>query len=139
MAFTKYLKEMDETRFNAIGEFVFDVMFFAVQVHAWHLQTGSYAAHMALNDLYTGLPDLADGIAEALIGIDRKLVLPTKPYTFIQDNTASIDGIVAAINSFKGRATQLFSSTNDEAGINNTLADIVSLLDKTVYKLKNLK
>lgn len=138
MAFTTYLKEMDETRFNTIGEFVFDIMFFAVQVHAWHLQTGSYAAHMALNDLYDGLPGLADDIAESLIAVNRKLVLPTKPYTFIQDNTASIDGIVGAINSFKARATQCSCLTNDEAGINNTLADVISLLDKTVYKLKNL-
>jgi DNA-binding ferritin-like protein len=137
MAFTNYLKEMDEARFGEIGEFVFDLLFFSVQVHAWHLQTGSYAAHMALNDLYDGLPGLADDIAEALIGINRKLVLPTKPYTFIQDNTADTNGIVAAINSFKSRATQL--TTNDEVGIGNTLADVVSLLDKTIYKLSNLK
>lgn len=137
MAFKHYLREMDEVRFNALNEFVFDLMFFAVQVHAWHLQTGSYAAHIALNDLYDALPGLADGIAEAIIGTNRKLTTPTKPYTFILDNVADINGIVAAIDSFKARATQL--TANDEVGIANTLADIVTLLDSTVYKLKNLK
>ena len=136
MAFKQYLKEMDEVRFNALNEFVFDLMFFAVQVHAWHLQTGSYAAHIALNDLYDALPGLADGIAEAIIGTNRKLTTPTKPYTFIQSD-ADINGIVEAINTFKSKATQF--TTNDEVGIANTLADIVTLLDSTVYKLKNLK
>lgn len=137
MAFKQYLREMDEVRFNALNEFVFDLMFFAVQVHAWHLQTGSYAAHIALNDLYDALPGLADGIAEAIIGTNRKLTTPTKPYTFILDNAADINGIVEAIDSFKARATQL--TANDEVGIANTLGDIVTLLDSTVYKLKNLK
>ena len=137
MAFKQYLREMDEVRFNALNEFVFDLMFFAVQVHAWHLQTGSYAAHIALNDLYDALPGLADGIAEAIIGTNRKLTTPTKPYTFTLDNAADINGIVEAIDSFKARATQL--TANDEVGIANTLGDIVTLLDSTVYKLKSLK
>ena len=136
MAFTQYLREMDEVRFNALNEFVFDLMFFAVQVHAWHLQTGSYAAHIALNDLYDALPGLADGIAEAIIGTNRNLTTPTKPYTFIFDNAADINGIVGAIDSFKARATQL--TTNDEVGIANTLADLVTLFDSVVYKLKSL-
>lgn len=136
MAFKQYLREMDEVRFNALNEFVFDLMFFAVQVHAWHLQTGSYADHIALNDLYDALPSLADGIAEAIIGTNRKLTTPTKPYTFIQSD-ADINNIVSTIDSFKARATQL--TLNDEVGITNTLADIVTLLDSIIYKLKNLK
>lgn len=137
MAFKQYLKEMDEAKFSALNEYVFDLMFFAVQAHAWHLQTGSYDAHIALNDLYDALPGLADGIAEAIIGINRKLVSPSKPYTFVHDTASDITGIVAALDSFKARATQL--TTNDEVGIGNTLADLVSLIDKTIYKLKNLK
>lgn len=137
MAFTNYLKEMDETRFNAIGEFVFDLLFFSIQAHAWHLQTGSYAAHIALNDLYDAIPDLVDDIAEALIASNRKLNCPTKPYTFMQDNSFNIDSVVASMNTFKSKATQMIC--DDEAGIGNSLADVVSLLDKTIYKLTNLK
>lgn len=136
MAFKQYLKEMDEANFNALNAFVFDLLFFSSQVHIWHLQTGSYAAHMALKDLYEGIPDLVDDIAEAIIGTNRKLTIPAKTFSFV-DNIVDIESICSSINTFKLNATQLSSS--DELGVENTLADIVSLLDKTVYKLKNLK
>lgn len=137
MSFKEYLKETDEMRFCAISDLVFDLLFFSVQVHAWHLQTSSYTAHMALKDLYDSVPSLVDDVAEALIGINRKLVLPTKPYTFIQDGATSVDGIVASINSFKCSAQQLIS--NEDVGIDNSLTDIISLFDKTIYKLTNLR
>lgn len=139
MAFKSYLKEADEARFNALNEYVFDLMFFSNQIHAWHLQTGSYAAHLAFADLYAAIPDLVDKIAEAIIGQNRKLVSPAKPYTFISDSMNNMDGMVAAIESFNQKATLLFKSTNDLAGVNNTLADLISLFDGVIYKLKNLK
>ena len=42
----------------------------AVQVHVLHLQTKSYAEHMALGSLYEALQEAVDGWTEALIGAD---------------------------------------------------------------------
>ena len=38
------------------------------QSHIFHLQTSSYAKHIALNEYYNEIIDLADGIAEAYQG-----------------------------------------------------------------------
>lgn len=139
MSFSNYVKTEDTNRNNALAEFAFDFLFFAVQVHAWHLQTGSYEVHMALGDLYTGIPEVGDSLAESLMAVSKqKLVTPTKSYTLVQ-GTSSVDEIVNAISSVKAIATEFFNATGDEAGINNTLADIVALLDKTIYKLTQLR
>lgn len=139
MAFKSYLKEADEARFNAMNEFVFDLLFFTGQIHAWHLHTGSYAAHLALGDLYAAIPGLVDAIAEAIIGQNRKLSTPAKPYTFIADSMNDVGGMAEAINNFNKKAELLFKSTGDIAGVNNSLADLISLFDSTIYKLTNLK
>ena len=44
--------------------------------HMSHLQTSSYAAHVALNEFYDGVLDLADDLAEASQGMYGKLDVP---------------------------------------------------------------
>ena len=136
MSFKKYIREMDESKFVSLSECVFDLLIFTEQVHVWHLQTGSYAQHMALADLYDGIPDIVDTIAEAMTGLNHKLTVPTKSFTL--KNFNGISEVVSEINGYKDRATMMFKATGDVAGINNSLADLISLFDKTVYKLTNL-
>jgi DNA-binding ferritin-like protein len=53
------------------GNFVQELMNAATSFHKLHLSvtgTGSYAQHIALNELYDALPDLADTIAEGYQG-----------------------------------------------------------------------
>lgn len=138
MAFKGYLKEAEEQKLNAISDFVFDALFFQKQIHVWHLQTGSYAQHMALGDFYTNIEDKIDSIAEAITGMSRKLVTPSKTFAF-NNGQSNLATFVSALEAFKGRATALFESTGDLAGINNTFAEVVALCDSTIYKLKNLQ
>lgn len=138
-SFSNYVKDADTNRNNALAEYMFDLLFFAVQVHTWHLQTGSYEVHMALGELYTGIPEVGDELAEALMAVtQQKLPTPSKSYCLTQ-STSTPEEIVKAILTMKNIATEFFNATGDEAGINNTLANVVALLDKAIYKITQLR
>ena len=49
-------------------ELITTLMYTGLQVHIFHLQTTSYAEHMALGSLYDAIQDATDTFAEALIG-----------------------------------------------------------------------
>ena len=49
-------------------EIITTLMYTGLQVHIFHLQTTSYAEHMALGSLYDAIQDATDTFAEALIG-----------------------------------------------------------------------
>lgn len=53
---------------GAAHDFFFVLMQAAVISHIAHLKTRSIAEHLALNDLYTGLPELVDGLVESYQG-----------------------------------------------------------------------
>ena len=52
-------------------EIITTLMYTGLQVHIFHLQTTSYAEHMALGDLYDAVQDATDSWAEALIGSEN--------------------------------------------------------------------
>ena len=52
-------------------ELITTLMYTGLQVHIFHLQTTSYAEHMALGDLYDAVQDATDAWAEALIGSEN--------------------------------------------------------------------
>ena len=52
-------------------ELITTLMYTGLQVHIFHLQTTSYAEHMALGDLYDAVQDATDVWAEALIGSEN--------------------------------------------------------------------
>lgn len=52
-------------------EIITTLMYTGLQVHIFHLQTTSYAEHMALGSLYDAIQDATDTFAEALIGSEN--------------------------------------------------------------------
>ena len=52
-------------------ELITTLMYTGLQVHIFHLQTTTYAEHMALGDLYDAVQDTTDEWAEALIGSEN--------------------------------------------------------------------
>lgn len=52
-------------------EIITTLMYTGLQVHIFHLQTTSYAEHMALGDLYEAIEGATDKFAEALIGSEK--------------------------------------------------------------------
>ena len=104
-------------------------------VHVFHLRTkgpGSYAAHMALGELYESLNDHIDTITEAYQGLTNSvLALNTFPsFSSQYDHTKQIREIFDAIES--GR--KCCNNSTIQNMIDELQGDILSAL----FKLQNL-
>lgn len=101
--------------------------------HKAHLNTDSFAEHMALNEFYDGIVDLADGLAEAWMGRNLQKI-----------------GDIPTINPPKGdaltvmkRLLEVVQDTrdfcSDDTVLSNIIDEIEALYSSTIYKLKFLK
>ena len=101
--------------------------------HRAHLNTDSFAEHMALNEFYDGIIDLADSLAETWMGRNLQRV-----------------GEIPVINAPKGepekvmkRFLEVVQDTRDfvseDTVLSNIMDEIEALYSSTIYKLKFLK
>ena len=98
--------------------------------HKAHLNTESYAQHMALGSFYDGIIDLADSFAEAWMGREGKRI-----------------GDLPDLKNPKGEIVkvlkvhlEIIEETRDfvpktDTALNNILDEIVALYLSTLYKL----
>lgn len=102
-------------------------------VELWkaHLLTNSYAAHEALNDYYTDMPEHIDSLVEDYISIYGKEGLE-----FI--NTIKCQEPVAYATALREMLLKYRDSFDDVSTISSKLDDILGELDALLYKLKNL-
>ena len=102
--------------------------------HSVHLNTRSFAKHMALQGFYEGIVGLADDFAEAYQGrhgLIGPISLQSAKKTsnvieFLQDQLAEIES-----NRYK-------FCDKEETAIQNIIDEIVSLYLSTLYKLRFL-
>lgn len=108
---------------------LFEIEFVA---HVAHLQTTSYAQHMALGDLYEGIADLRDKFIEDYQG----------KYGIIKgySSVSSMDGI-DMIKYLEDRSKSMaeFRLTLTDGFLQQDIDDQLSLISSTLYKLRNLK
>lgn len=100
--------------------------------HIAHLQTNSFAAHKALNELYDGIVDAADAYAEAYqsqFGIITGYTCGT-----IMENCDCVSYINQCITK-----TNAYRATVSEGYLQQLIDNILELLHTTIYKLKFLK
>ena len=101
--------------------------------HKAHLNTDSFAQHMALGDFYDGIIDLADSLAETWMGRNLQKI-----------------GDIPVINAPKGepekvmkRLLEVVQDTrdfvSDDTVLSNIMDEIEALYSSTLYKLKFLK
>ncbi len=101
--------------------------------HRFHLATGKFSSHKALNDYYDAAPDVIDDLIEAYQGIYGK-VTPLRDTDLPEDDAvAYFEALRELININKG----LFD--DDDTEVLSRLDDVTSLVDSTLYKLKELK
>jgi hypothetical protein len=100
--------------------------------HIAHLQTSSYAEHMALNGLYDDIVGLADRYAESYQG--KYGILKDIPVKKVLESGDMITYL-------KSKATQIesFKSTVKEGYLLQIIDDVHELLYSTIYKLRFLK
>jgi hypothetical protein len=112
----------------------FASLLFEIEVvsHVAHLQTTSFAQHMALNDLYTGMVDHRDAFIEAYQG----------EYGIISGySTISCKEGTDIVKYLKGacESVEAFKATLTESYLQQLVDNISELLYTTKYKLVNLK
>jgi hypothetical protein len=128
--------EMSDDEFepdmNEVGNIFGRLLMSAPVVHMLHLQTDSFAKHLALNDLYHDMPDLVDAIIEEFqseYGIvssyDTYVTYNANPVVFVEDLAKYLD---------KNRG-----SIASDSSIQANIDTLVTAINSCLYKIKNLK
>lgn len=114
-------------------EFFVSLLHGSTQAHILHLKTKSYAAHKALEGLYKGLPELADELVEAYQGLNGVVA------TYPAYSVTPADDAVEFVQSLRALIDEARDSVGKQSELQNLVDEIASLVDSTLYKLKNLK
>jgi hypothetical protein len=113
------------------GELVVTLFHARTAAHILHLQTKSYAEHVALNEFYDGVVDLADAIAEAFQGIYGLLEFPKESYKQPTD-------AVRFLTQLRSWVADNREDCCPDTEIQNMIDEVLSLIDSTLYKLRFL-
>ena len=107
-------------------------------VEAWkeHLKTDKYSKHIALNEFYEDIVELVDTLIEDYMGIygkvsDYKNIMTT-------EKIGAVEYLESLREMCKEAADDLFDD-DDDSEILSDIDNILSLIDSTLYKLKELK
>jgi len=114
------------------GDFVLTLFNARTAAHVAHLQTNSYAAHIALNEFYDGIVPLADEFAEVYQGCYGLITFSGSSFKLEKDPIKMLAGLKDFVG--KGRA-----ECADEPALQNIIDTMTALISQTLYKLKNLK
>jgi hypothetical protein len=124
---------------TVVAELILSLLETANKVHMLHWKVsgqGSYAAHVALNELYDSLRDHADTLAENYQGISETLL------DFMDFNVTpkfkDVTGCLVALDKIKSQVDSLQSECKFSE-FNNLLDEVKSDINKSKYKLTFLK
>jgi len=118
---------------DKVAQFTSTLFASRTQAHIFHLQTTSYAQHIALGAYYDGIVDATDALVELIqgrYGIVRGYV---SPVTFKED-----DSTVAYFEALLKYVDVNRKNLPQDSNIQNQVEAIVDLVDSTLYKLKYL-
>ena len=103
-----------------------------VVTHIAHLQSGSYAEHMALNEVYTGIVDLRDRFLESYQGY-YGIVKGYKSFSISEgeDMILYLQGCVKKFDEYR--------KTLELGYLQQICDDILELLNSAIYKLRFLR
>ena len=119
-----------------MNEYVGTLMQSRNQTHIYHLQTTSYAKHIALQEYYEGIIDLIDGLVEAYQGKYEII----KDYKMIGtlDDMETEEDIVNYIEKIARYCELKREKLPQDNFLTNIYDDIDVLLRSTKYKLSQL-
>lgn len=117
-----------------MAEFIGQLFLARDVTHSVHLNTRSYAKHMALNVFYDGVIDLADKLAEAYQGRHGLIGPVTLQSARKTGNvTEFLESQLADLEAARYKVCD-----EKETAIQNIIDEIVALYLSTLYKLKFL-
>lgn len=112
-----------------------ELMAAAPRFHKLHLKVtrqGSFAAHMALNTLYSDIPGLVDDIVEQYQGVTETLM--DIPEAAPKPEMKTVMEAIAYLRDLYDRVDMVQESC-PHSEINNSLDNIKSLINTSKYKL----
>lgn len=111
------------------GQFVAAIMHASTVAHIMHLKASSLAEHMALGELYEGLPELIDSFAEVCQGRYGLITGYPEAVSIPQDSSILF---VRSLQDMVDGQRQLLPQNSH---LQNIVDEIVALIDRTAYKL----
>lgn len=103
-------------------------------MHVAHLQSTSFAEHVALGDFYDEIASIADGFIESYMGITGQMVsIPM----FTPSSYASPTGFLCSLQEWLTQNRSEAAEGHTE--LENIIDEALGLVDRTCYKLKFLR
>lgn len=120
---------------ETLPDLVMCLLHSATVTHIMHWQTESYAAHQALGEYYSDIPELIDQVIEAYQG-KTTIILRNFPmeYESYED--------ITPLRYMEYLSEKLMLNRNlfgDNSEIQNVVDAIADLIDSTMYKLRRFK
>lgn len=116
---------------SSVNEFLGTLLQSVTDAHTMHLATKKFSTHKALNDYYDDAPDVVDELIEAMQGIDGEIELKSL--------TIPTDDPIKYFEELRELAASGKSEFIDDDEIASNCDNVISLIDQTLYKLKELK
>jgi hypothetical protein len=130
---TEDVKSGDSTK--DYTEMISQIFHSRTQIHTFHLQTESYAEHMALNGYYDTVGDLIDGLVESYQGKYEILKgyqnYELKDYSGTENTITYLKDLCEKIESLRDCCKDSY--------IQNQIDTVCELINSTLYKLRFLK
>lgn len=114
------------------AEFVLTLLHTATNMHLHHLMTDSFAEHEALDGYYKEFPLLVDNLVETYQGSHGVIKSYPKLYQSATNCVKELEEICEFIEENRG-------CFGEDSSIQNIIDEIWAFVDKTLYKLKQLK
>ena len=118
-----------------MGEFLATLFLTRELAHRYHLNTKSYAQHVALNAFYDELLEQIDGLAEVLQGKEGILEIPIMNAKVKSEEPVYC--LIEKLSYVENTRYKFFSK--DDTPVQNLIDGIVENFLTTIYKLENLK
>lgn len=131
----KYIMDSKNYFANAIEEYFGTLLQSVTEMHEAHLKTSKYSSHIALNEFYDEMPESVDSLIECYQGINGKV----ENY---KNNFHGVDfhdevEYLEVLRDFTKDGREKF--LDDVSELESCADDILSQIDSTLYKLKELK
>jgi len=119
----------------SLGEMMFDLLHSATVTHIMHLQTESFAEHMALGEYYEAIPDLVDSLIEAWQGKNQKILRNYGGCKELYEGATPLEYLKTLRDEFEVCRPYI----GEDSELQNLADTIADQLDSTMYKLRFLK
>lgn len=126
--------QLEVTEDNKAAAFISMILESATQAHIYHLQSDSYAQHMALCAYYTGMPATIDALVELIQGRYGIVKGYKAPAPYLEDNN-----VVEYFKALLDMAESERANLPQDSNIQNSVDTVIDLIQSTLYKLTFLK